>query len=118
MEIAALIILSVALTVLPWLSQAGGEGRYRRGPEWYLDVSPRPEGTVPAYQLPERKMTVASRSIRLWGLTGLGLVVLAVAAWLLGDAEIAGVVIGLVGLAYLGKAVEAWRENRWVRGPR
>jgi hypothetical protein len=117
MDIAVLILLSLILTVLPWFSQSGGEGRYRRGPEWYLDVSARPEGPVPAYQLPERKMTVSSRAIRVWGLTGLGLVVLAVTAWLLGDAEIAAVVIGLVGLAYLGKAVEAWRENRWIRGP-
>jgi hypothetical protein len=118
MEVAVLILLSLALTVLPLLSQAGREGRDRRGPEWYLDVNPRLEGAVPAYQLPERKITVPPGAIRIWGLAGLGLVALAAATWVLGDAEIAGMIIGLVGVAYVGKAVEGWRENRWVRGPR
>jgi hypothetical protein len=117
MDIVVLVLLSLALTVLPWLSQAGREGRDRRGPEWYLDVSPRREGPVPAYQLPERKITVPPGAIRVWALTGLGLVALAVAAWVLAGAEIAGGVIGLLGLAHLGRAVEGWRENRWVQGP-
>jgi hypothetical protein len=116
-DIAVLILLSLALTVLPWLSQAGREGRDRRGPEWYLDVGARREGPVPAYQLPERKITVSPRAIRIWALTGAGLVAVAVAAWAVAGAEIVGGVIGLLGLAYLGRAVEGWRENRWVQGP-
>jgi hypothetical protein len=120
--IAAWILLGLAFTLLPFLFRAGAEGRLRRGAGWYLDLSEEPldrtmrERERQAAMGPSRTEGASSRAIVLWTVGGMGDLLVAGLVWRLFDAPIAAVPIGLVGLALLGRAAEAWRANRYLAG--
>lgn len=113
--LAVTIVLALALGFMPFLFKAGAEGRLRRGVGWYVDVSDRLEGPLPAYRREPRRMGARLAMIRAWTLCGAGLLLLAAIAWLVLDVPLLAIAIGIFGLAFIGLAVEARRENRWIR---
>jgi hypothetical protein len=115
--IAIVIVLSVALVLIPYVFTAGGEGRYRRGVGWYLDVRSKREDLVRGGEPAGHEIGMSEAKVRRWLISGAGLIVLAIVAWVVLDTPALGVVIGLIGLLCLGAAWLGWRENRYLRGP-
>jgi hypothetical protein len=113
--LAVTIVLALALGFIPFLFKAGAEGRLRRGVGWYTDFRERPEGPLPAHRREPRRMGAQSAMIRAWTLCGAGLLLLAAIAWPVLGVPLLGIAIGIFGLAFIGLAVEARRENRWIR---
>jgi hypothetical protein len=117
--IAIDVLLGIALVLLPFVFRAGAEGRLRRGVGWYLDTRPRDELMPGQYaQIAPHQEGASSRAIHLWLIAGLALIGLAVLTWVPAGIYGLSVVIGIFGLLYVGRAWQAWRENRWLRGPR
>jgi hypothetical protein len=120
--IGVAILLGVVFTLLPFLFRSGGEGRLRRGFGWYLDVSEEPldRGTRQrerqASMGPSRSEGASGRAIVVWAVGGLGDLLVAGVVWGVFGAWVAAIPIGLVGLALLGMAGEAWWANRYLAG--
>jgi hypothetical protein len=110
-------VLSVALALIPYLFKAGGEGRYRRGVGWYLDVRSTREQLVGGSGPAGHTIGMAPAKIRLWAISGIGLLVLAVVSWTALRTPALGVIVGIFALLSIGAAVQGWRENRYLRGP-
>jgi hypothetical protein len=113
-------LFGVALVLLPFFFQAGGEGRFRRGVGWYFDAR-----TSRDVLMKQRTASVeghqegaSGREIKLWLVAGIGLLALAVVTWVPFGIYGLSVIIGLFALVYFLRAFQAWRENRWLRGPK
>lgn len=113
------ILLSFVLIFLPFLFRAGAEGRLRRGVGWYLDTRPREELMPGQYaQLEPHQEGASPKAIHLWVVAGIGLLVMAILTWVPLRIYGLAIVIGIFGVLFLGLAIQSWRENRWLRGPR
>jgi hypothetical protein len=112
-------LLGVAFVVIPMLFKAGGEGRYRRGVGWYLDVRSKREDLVGGSGEPSgHEVGMPPAKIRMWAISGAGLLVLAVISWTALSTPALGVIVGLFAVLCIGASVQGWRENRYLRGPR
>jgi hypothetical protein len=110
-------LLGVALILLPFFFQAGGEGRFRRGVGWYFDASTSRDVLMKQRTAVKGHQQGASgRAIKLWLIAGIGLLTLAVITWIPFGIYGLSVIIGLFALVYFLRALQAWRENRWLRG--
>jgi hypothetical protein len=125
MDVAGIVlavILGAAFTALPFLFRAGGEGRLRRGAGWYLNLSEEPldrgmrERERQQALGPPRTEGASPRAIRWWSIGGLGDVALAILLGTVFGLPILAGLVGVVGLALLGMAGEAWRANRYRAG--
>jgi hypothetical protein len=110
-------LLSVALVLIPYAFTAGGEGRYRRGVGWYLDVRSKREDLVGEGPSAGHQIGMARAKIRRWTISGIGLLILAVVSWVVLDTPALGVIVGLFAVLCIGAAVQGWRENRYLQGP-
>jgi hypothetical protein len=109
--IALAILLTIVGLVGMYSGRARYEGTHRRGAGWYLQVGSRPDFSPgPSPPVLSSSRLVASTA------AGVGLVALAVITWVVLDFPGAlPVVLGLLGVALVGMAVERWRANRWLR---
>jgi hypothetical protein len=119
MTVVLFIALGAALVLLPYLFTAGSEGRFRRGVGWYFDarssrdlLMKQRSGGAEAHQ-----QGAPARKTHVWLVSGLGLLGLAVVTSVPVGIYSLSVIIGLFGVLYVLRALQAMRENRWLRGP-
>src|SRR5205807_3358872 len=98
------LICYTALGMLLFTFKAHREGSYHRGPGWYLDLTDRSEGPLPAYRSQPRSLYVPPRLIGFWAAMGVALIGAAVLTWTLLDIPGLAIAIGVFAVVYVGGA--------------
>src|SRR2546422_6332919 len=76
-------LLGVLLAILPFIFQAGAEGRYRRGVGWYFDARTPRDVLMKQHAggTDGHEQGASPRAIRIWLISGIGLLAIAVVTW-------------------------------------